>query len=124
MTKIKVSTVLNSVNDGITKFEGIGILKNKKIIFFENNIKVIIAFDSNNLTVNRVSDEYTILLQFENSLTKDGNYDIKCDSIQIPIKTSTSVLKILDNTIHVEYELELGGVSNGKFIYDIDYEVV
>ena len=37
MTKIKVSTVLNSVNDGITKFEGIGILKDKKIIFFENN---------------------------------------------------------------------------------------
>ena len=66
MTKIRVSTVLNSVNDGITKFEGIGILKDKKIIFFENNIKVIIAFDSNNLTVNRVSDEYTILLQFEN----------------------------------------------------------
>ena len=41
MTKIKVSTVLNSVNDGLTKFEGIGILKDKKIIFFENNIKVI-----------------------------------------------------------------------------------
>lgn len=124
MTKVKVSAILNSINDGITKFDGIGILKDNELIFFENNVKVVITFDDRLLTLKRICDEYTILLQFENSLTKDGNYDIKSDSIQVPIKTCTSCLEIADKKIHIEYELMLGGIDQGKFIYDIDYEVI
>ncbi len=124
MAKVNVSTVLNSINDGITKFNGTGILKDNELIFYENNVKVVITFDNSCLSLKRTTDEYTILLEFCDSLTKDGNYDIKGDSIQIPIKTNTSCLEISDKKIHIEYELVLGGAHQGKFVYDIDYEVI
>lgn len=124
MEKIKLTTVLNSQNDGIFSFDGVGMLKNNELIFFENSIKVVISIIDNIIKIRRITDEYTLELQFDDSLTKEGIYDIKGGSIQIPVKTNTSVLKINDQNIHIEYELELSGVNQGKFIYDVNYEVI
>ena len=124
MEKIKLTTVLDSENDGISSFEGVGMLKNNELIFFENSIKVVISMIDNMIKIRRITDEYTLELQFTDSLTKEGIYDIKGGSIQIPVKTNTSSLKISDGNIHIEYVLELSGVNQGKFIYDVNYEVI
>lgn len=124
MAKIRVSTILDSVQNGITRYSGSGILKNNEIVFYENDVKVIIIFFDNSLHLKRIHNNYTIELLFENSLTKDGIYDIKCDSMQIPVKTSTSVFDIKDGSMHIEYELELGGLNQGNFVYDVNYEVI
>ena len=47
MEKIKLTTVLNSQNDGIFSFDGVGMLKNNELIFFENSIKVVISIIDN-----------------------------------------------------------------------------
>ena len=124
MEKIKLTTVLNSQNYGIFSFDGVGMLKNNELIFFENSIKVVISIIDNIIKIRRITDEYTLELQFTDSLTKEGIYDIKGGSIQIPVKTNTSSLKISNQNIHIEYELELSGVNQGKFIYDVNYEVI
>ena len=124
MENIKLTTVLDSENDGISSFEGVGMLKNNELIFFENSIKVVISIINNIIKIRRITDEYILELQFDDSLTKEGIYDIKGGSIQIPVKTNTSSLKISNQNIHIEYELELSGVNQGKFIYDVNYEVI
>lgn len=124
MAKIHISTVLDSVQNGVTTYTGSGILKNNEIVFYENDVKVLILFFDNSLHLKRINENYTIELVFENSLTKDGIYDIKCDSMQIPVKTITKVLEITDGNIHIEYELELGGSNQGNFVYNVNYEVI
>ena len=124
MARIHVSTKLNSSDNGITSYDGYGILKDDKIVFYEENIKVSIEYRDNTLNIERSSDEYRITLSFENSLTKDGMYDIKCDSMYIPISVMTNLLEVSDGNIHIEYSLELGGESQGNFVYDIEYEVI
>ena len=77
MEKIKLTTVLNSQNDGISSFVGVGMLKNNELIFFENSIKVVISIINNIIKIRRITDEYILELQFDDSLTKEGIYDIK-----------------------------------------------
>ena len=124
MVKIKLTTTLASEVNGITSFNGVGIIKNNEIVFYENSVKVVISIFNNSIKLKRITDDYTLLLEFDGSLTKEGIYDIKGGSIQIPVKTNTSVLKINDQNIHIEYEVELSGVNQGKFIYDVNYEVI
>lgn len=123
MAKIKISTVLDSVQNGVTSFTGFGLLKNNEIVFYENDIKVVITIFANSLQLKRIHEQYTIVLSFENTLTNEGIYDIKCDSMQIPVETTTNALDIKDGFIHIEYGLTLGGVDQGTFVYDVKYEV-
>lgn len=123
MAKIHISTVLDSAQNGITKYKGSGILKDNEIVFYENDVRVVITFQDNSLNLKRIHEQYTIDLSFENSLTNDGTYDIKYDSMQIPIKVITNSLDIKDGCIHIEYNLILGGDDQGEFVYDIKYEV-
>lgn len=123
MAKIHVSTVLDSVQNGVTSYTGSGILKDNEIVFYENDIRVVITMANNSLQLKRIHDEYTIELSFENSLTKEGTYDIKYDSMQIPLEVTTNELDMKDGFIHIEYNLLLGDVDQGLFVYDIKYEV-
>lgn len=123
MAKIQISTILNSKQNGVTFYNGLGILKDNEIVFYENDIKVVIMLSNHSLQLKRIHDEYTITLLFENSLTNMGTYDIKYDSMQIPVEVTTNVLDIKDGFIHIEYNLLLGGVDQGAFVYDIKYEV-
>ena len=124
MSKINISTILNSIENGITKYNGVGMLKNNEIIFYENNIKVVVIINDGTVYLKRIHDDYIIELPFENSLTKSGIYDIKSDGMQIPIEVTTSVLNVEAGSIHIEYNLILGGVNQGSFVYDIKYEVI
>ena len=124
MSKINISTILNSIENGITKYNGVGMLKNNEIIFYENNIKVVVIINDDTVYLKRIHDDYIIELPFENSLTKSGIYDIKSDGMQIPIEVTTNVLNVEAGSIHIEYNLILGGVNQGSFVYDIKYEVI
>lgn len=124
MARIHVSTKLNSSENGIDTYDGYGILNDGKIIFYEGNVKVSIEYKDNALNLERSSDQYRIILSFKNSLTNDGMYDIKCDSMYIPISVMTNSLEVSNGKIHVEYSLSLSGESQGDFIYDIEYEVI
>lgn len=124
MSKIRISTVLDSAQNGVTSYTSSGILKGNEIVFYENDIRVVIIIKNNGLQLRRIHEEYTICLSFENTLTKEGTYDIKYDSMQIPISVTTNILDIKEGSIHIEYVLFLGGVDQGKFVYDIKYEVI
>ena len=123
MAKIHISTTLDSVQNGVTSYDGYGILKNNEIVFYENDIRVVITILDKSLQLKRIHDQYVINLSFENTLTNEGIYDIKCDSIQIPVEVTTNVLDLKEGSIHIEYNLTLGGVDQGSFVYDIKYEV-
>lgn len=124
MSKIKLSTSLYSM-DGITKFSGTGILNKQQITFQESNVMVSLCFKNvDDISLQRVTDDYMISMSFQKKLTKDGIYDIKCDSMHIPIEVTTDDIILQDGYIYIVYELVLGGHYQGKFIYEICYEVI
>lgn len=124
MAKIHISAILNSSENGVTSYDGYGILKDSRIIYYEDTVKVSIEYKDDTLKLERSNDDYSIILSFQNSLTNDGMYDIKCDSMQIPIKVTTNLLDVKDGLIHIEYSLLLCGESQGNFVYDVKYEVI
>ena len=84
----------------------------------------MVTINDNMVYLKRIHDDYIIELQFANSLTKNGIYDIKSDGMKIPIEVTTNVLNVEEGSIHIEYKLILGGVNQGSFVYDIKYEVI
>ena len=58
MAKIHISTVLNATGNGITKYVGLGILKNNELVFYENDVRVIVIISDDVLAeVNPVVSE-------------------------------------------------------------------
>lgn len=124
MSRVKISTLLKSLEDE-TKFIGNGILNDNKLKFEDNGVIVSLTFKNDEeILFKRTTNDYTISMTFKNKLTNNGIYDIKSDSMQIPIEVSTENIIIKEGYICIVYELVLGGHNQGKFTYEIWYEVI
>ncbi len=124
MTKVKISTLLKTNTSDSISYQGIGMLRNNQLLFYENDVRVTIEIQEGSIFMKRVHPDSVLSMCFTNSLTNEEIYDIKCDSIQMLVEVSTSVLEIKDGFIHIEYNLLLNGENQGMFMYDITYEVV
>mgnify|MGYP001152065192 CR=1 FL=1 len=122
--KVKISTLLKTDECNSIPYQCIGMLKDNQLLFYENKVRVTITMQGDSVFMKRVHPDYVLSMQFTNSLTNEGIYDIKCDSVQMVVEVFTSVLEVKNGSLHVEYNLVLGGENQGMFIYDITYEVI
>ena len=112
MSKIRIKTLLKS-NDEIYKYEGFGMKRKNKIIYFDNNIKTVIVLD-NVVTLTRTLD-YEINLKFKLNEKLDSYY--LTDFGKIDLQTETKFIKQEENRLEVHYSL----LNENKKITDFEF---
>lgn len=122
MTKIKIKTKLKTKENNLNR-EVKGLIKDHKITFIEDHIKVNIYLQNNALKIVRSTNDYQIVLNFKKFLTISGKYDIKDIGI-LDLKTETKELIIQKNKIYIEYILYINDENLGYNIYEIEYEAI
>ena len=123
MSKVKILATIKD-NENILKVDTMGILNDNKIVYYENDTRVVVFINSNNIILERKNNEYGIKLEFNPQLTKEGLYDINLNCMQVELSTYTNEMIIKDNYIYIDYDLYMDHNLNGKFIYELIYEVI
>ena len=111
MGKINLRAILKSDEENLN-IETSGIKTNNKIIYKENNITVTILIYDNKIKMNRVCNEYKINFIFEKNKKTTSTYTLFEIEKIFDLETKCNKLKINENEIEIEYELE-----GSKFSY-------
>lgn len=126
MAKINIKTSLNTINEMSANIsnEIIGEITDKKLIYNEGEIKVIIEIFDDQIIMSRINDDYIIKMVFiKNSIT-EGLYDIKDVDVKFNLAVETNELIIEDGKIYIDYHLNLNNEDMGVFHFQLDYEVI
>lgn len=126
MAKINIKTSLNTINEMSANIsnEIIGEITDKKLIYNEGEIKVIIEIFDDQIIMSRINDDYIIKMVFiKNSIT-EGLYDIKDVDVKFNLVVETNELIIEDGKIYIDYHLNLNNEDMGVFHFQLDYEVI
>lgn len=111
MSKIKIKYSLKNSNETISN-ECLGIIKNNKIIYNDNN--VMTSIDINSLELSRITNEYEIKMLLNDNICYITNNE---GTLNIDLELKTK--KIYNNKIYIEYIL-----SNEIYGYELEYEVI
>ena len=100
MSKCRVSYKIN--ND---TYNSLGIIKDNRITFMENDIKFILKYDENNINITRENSEYKINLKLGDD--SSCTYELKDQMYKKMImKVETKSLDVKNNEIRAKYKLE------------------
>lgn len=113
MGKINLKASLISEDENLN-IETSGIKTKNKIVYKENNITVTILILNNKIEMNRTCNEYKINLIFEKNKKTMSTYNVFGAPKVFELETLTKTLKIEENEIQLEYELE-----GNKFSYTL-----
>ena len=116
MAKIKLKANLIS-NDEKLSISTTALKTNNKIIYKENDKQVTILIKKSRVEIVRVSLDYQINLIFEEGRNTISTYKFIGGNKYFNLNTITKKLKVSDNKIEIEYELE-----NNKFSYVVEME--
>lgn len=116
MAKFKINSNLISVDDNL-KIDTIGIKKDNKILYKENEISVTIIVLNNKIEVKRVHPDYVIELFFDKNEDTLSNYRFIGGNKNFKLHTKTKKLLISDKKIEIEYILE-----DNTFKYKLELE--
>ena len=116
MGKINLKAILLSEEENLN-IETSGIKTNNKIIYKENDINVTILVYDNKIEMNRSCKEYEINLNFEKNKDTISTYKVFGGSKVFELKTKKKKLKIVNNKIEINYELE-----GSNFKYKLEME--
>lgn len=105
MSKINLNASLISEDENLN-IETTGIKTNKKLVYKENDITVTILILNNKIEMNRTCNDYKINLIFEQNKKTISTYNVFGMPKVFELETLTKILKISDNEIKIEYELE------------------
>lgn len=120
--KIRVKSKLVG-NDTTHKIDQIGMIHENKIIYYENDVKVTIILSENVITLLRETNEYQLMLLFEEGKTLMGYNQMKEFPMRLSAKVKTNLLKQTDTSIEIKYHLTLGTEEVGDFTFFLEYEV-
>ena len=113
MSKCRINYKINDKS-----FEVLGIFKNNKLTFMENDIKFNITFKENYLDLNRENDEYKLkLILSQESMCTYELKDIMYKKMVMKVETKS--LEISNNIIKEKYKLE-----DTLFNLYLTYEVI
>ena len=118
MSKIKIRQVLKVENER-HEYNGLGIKKANKIIYFDNNIKTSIVIDDT-VKIIRKSD-YQIVLNFKEGKMLDSYYEDNYGSIKLELQTN--YLKIKKNFLEIHYTLLSKGHKISDFEFILEYSI-
>lgn len=120
MSKIKInSSLINIDGKENYNYNNLGIIKNNKVIYVDNDINM--SLDLYHLILKRTSNEYEILLDFKNN---KGYY--KIDNLNCTFNLKIEIKKIIekDRYLYIEYGLFINNTHLGKYKYKFSYEVI
>lgn len=120
MSKIKInSSLINFDGKENYNYNNLGIIKNNKVIYIDNDINT--SLDLCNLILKRTSNEYEILLDFKN---KKGYYRV--DNLNCTFNLKIEIKKIIekDKYLCIEYSLFIDNTHLGIYKYKFSYEVI
>lgn len=123
MEKIRVNTKLINFYE---KQEDIctthGLKDNNRIIYYENDIKVVIEFNNNFLKIIRTSDEYILEIILNNkkstityNMKNVGILNIACNLIEYNLS---------NNSMVAIYEIINTNDTTSRFEFNLHYEVI
>jgi|GEM_PF-2339612 len=120
MSKINLKTKLYSDLEVIYEYSITGIKSINKLIYKEADVMVTLKTFKNQIMIERKNKDYTMLIDFNESLTTSLIYDIKGIG-NTNLKVKTKKLKIEDNNIYIKYELI---ETKEIYYYELSYEVI
>ena len=97
----------------------IGIKRKNKITYQNDNILVTVLIDDNKITMKRISDEYNIILSFEEKNNTKGEYFLNNSNLMLPLNIFTDKILVSEKKIEITYKIE-----NNVFDFAIDFEVI
>ena len=120
MGKINLKASLLSNEENLV-IETSGIKTNNKIVYKENDITVTILIFDNKIELNRTCNDYKINLKFEKNKKTISTYQVFGGSKVFELETITKKLKIDNNKIEINYELE-GNNFKYLLVWEVSHE--
>ncbi len=121
MKKIKIISKL--INDNqMHEIVCTGQLKENRIIYYDNKVKVVIRSDDF-ITLTRENDDYFIELILKPGLKTESTYLLKSVNKKIILNTYTKSIINTDENINIEYEI-IDQDSSELYKYNLNYEVI
>ncbi len=96
-----------------------GIKNKNKYKYMENNISVTVKTDNDKLYIDRICNEYSINLVFDKNNNTESTYTVFGGTKKFILNTITNKLKINDNKIELEYEIE---GNKFKYLLEVVHE--
>lgn len=125
MSKIKLNALLeNQTEQEQHQVETIGILKENRIVYQDQQIQMQLEIKENGLLMKRIQEDSVFTAKFIEPLTTEGIYGIKSVDIEFPIRIMTHHLKIESQSIDLLYEMTLASQPPKTFHYQLYYEVI
>ncbi|MDD3392430.1 MAG: hypothetical protein PHE54_02715 [Bacilli bacterium] len=119
MLKIKIKSCLKSDNN---VYDNIyyGLLDNKKITYYEGDIKVKVAFDDSHIIIERSNEQYHLKLKLINGENTSSTYILKPSKQIINLNVLTKELIINNCELIARYVIE----QENEIDLHIKYEVI
>lgn len=126
MSKIKIKTSLNTINEMSANIENeiVGEFNDNEIMYNEGDIKVFINIYDDKISMSRINDDYVIKMDFVNGSITEGTYDIKDVNAKFNLAVETNELVIEEKRLFVNYHLNLNNEDMGIFKFELTYEVI
>lgn len=105
MGKINLKASIISDEENLT-IKTSGIKSDNKIIYKENDITVTILIFDNKIEMNRSCSDYKINLNFEKNKKTISTYQVFGGFKTFDLETNTKKIKIDNDKIEIDYELE------------------
>ena len=122
MSKINIKSILNNLTEKeIFNVETVGVLIDNKIKYIDNSVTVIIELKDNIVSLERITSEYHICMEFDKNNITNGKYEIKSLG-NFDLRLETKELNINNNEIFIKYSMFINDVKQ-DFEYKIMYEV-
>ena len=104
MTKKSIKTILKNSNE-ILENNLSAICSLDAIKFVEDNVKVIIEYKDERLTMKRFNDEYELELNFKKNVQTKGTYFLKQEHLSFDIELYTTILEYNQSFLKLNYKL-------------------
>lgn len=120
MSKILINSTLKN-DDNIINNKIRGIKSGKKLNYKENDAKVTLIINKDNVIIERLTKEYLLVMKFEDNEEVIFNHtDLKLN-LTLDIKAFCKKLQISENHIEIIYYIE---DNKNEFNYNLDIEVL
>lgn len=118
----KINCSINLMEDDkviIDNKQVIGIKSYNKITFKDDNITVTILIEDNKIIMKRISNEYQLILEFEDKKDTHGKYFLNNYNLWLPLDIFTDKIVVSENNIEINYYLD-----KTNFNFKIKFEVI
>ena len=121
MSKIIINERIYSSNGEENINNKKAILKDNKISYDRNGFIMNIIYEDEKIFITRENNDVKIDLEFKKDQSLITKYHIKDINTIIKLETITKELSILDNRIHIKYDLYMNEEFSDSFEFELEW---